>query len=80
MDSVIKYFKENPNKYSVAMTEGLRKDIFNVIYPDKDNIVGRYDSVFRKYPEYNRHAGIMGGNDLLQVFKLAQKNYKKYEK
>ena len=80
MDSVIKYFKENPNKYSVAMTEGLRKDIFNAIYPDKDNIVGRYDSVFRKYPEYNRHALIMGGRRFVEGIQIGTKELQEIRK
>ena len=80
MDSVIKYFKENPNKYSVAMTEGLRKDIFDVIYPDKNNIVGKYDSIFRKYPEYNRHALIMGGRRFVEGIQISTKELKEIRK
>jgi hypothetical protein len=80
MDSVIKYFKENPNKYSVAMTDGLRKDIFNVIYPDKDNLVGKYDNVFRKYPEYNRHALIMGGRRFVAGIQIGTKELKEIRK
>ena len=80
MDSVIKYFKENPNKYSVAMTEGLRKDIFNVIYPDKDNLVGKYDSIFRKYTEYNRHALIMGGRRFVEGIQISTKELKEIRK
>ena len=92
MDKVIETIKNNPDEFNFTFdktsfysgTNGWvaksSNKLLDAIFPDKDNKVGRYDNIFRVYPEYNKLAGIMGGNRFIGALQIRRSNTKEIEK
>lgn len=83
MKTVKDYIKNNPEKFTneiLAERTGsvnpynyhykYDNSLFEAVFPDKENKVGQYGSVFRQYPEYNRKALIVGGSKFVDALRI----------
>lgn len=87
MNTVKKYIKEHSDEFTPSLvTEAAKayrswsykynKSLFDAVFPDTENKVGQYGSVFRQYPEYNRKAIIIGGNKFIGALQLDTRTLK----
>lgn len=87
MNTVKKYIKEHSDEFTTDLvaeaTRAYRswsykynKSLFDAVFPDTENKVGQYGSVFRQYPEYNRKAIIIGGNKFIGALQLNTRTLK----
>lgn len=81
METVKDYIKSNPDEFTTDLiadaakkarswSYDYNKSLFNAIFPDKENKMGRYSNIFRIYPEHNKKAIIIGGNKFVKALTL----------
>lgn len=80
MDKIIDFVKKNPDKFNLDSFRTLNRDLFDAVFPDTENKVGRYGNVFRVYPEHNELALVLGGRRFVRGIQIATRDLKDIKK